>query len=33
MRDGLQLERVLLGVMYGEDLVEHDDGAVAVARR
>lgn len=33
VRDGLQLERMLLCVMCGEDLVEYDDRAVAVARR
>ena len=32
MRDGLQLEGVLLRVMGGEDLVEDDERTVAVAR-
>ena len=32
VRDGLQLERALLRVVGGEDLVEDDERAVAVAR-
>lgn len=31
LRDTLHLERVLLGMMRGEYLVEDDDGAVSIA--
>jgi hypothetical protein len=33
VRDGLELKRLLLNVVRGEDLIEDDDSAVSIPRR